>query len=233
MNKVLEMKLCDLKYHIFPAKRLGRCEYSLIHDQTFEFWIKIWTEAFSHAQPNHGWEDAFQKQDLITSITFHDKVIGAHLYTFYDITASSTKKSECFSFISEETQRTLLKDGFKDLMSMEYLSVDQTVRKNSLEVGFGKVLVALGGRLAEDKNLDGAIGTPVRGNKVDAMAENIGGYNVQSNFKKFGFDCDLVLMPSKPCAPSTDLKARKVVDYLWETRTDYSISYYSKLAIAS
>lgn len=223
--------LDSVSYHIFPAKRLGNCDYAKIHDESFKFWISQWREAFSKAKPSEGWEDHFHKQDLVTSITIEGRVVASHLYTFYDLRAESTKCSEIFSFVEESTQNHLLDQGKTSLMSMEYLCADSEYRLNSLKLGLGKTILGLGAYLAEEKGLDGAMGTPVFGNKVRKMMENVGGYPLQEKFKKYGFDVDLIFIPTQPCERSRDQAAGEAMKHLWTHRIDYSMEYHAKLAV--
>lgn len=232
MEKKIEIK--NLKYHVLPAKRVGGNSFAKLHDDVFNFFVQRWEAAFDEtkdvAKPAPGWEDHFLKQDIVTAITENDKVVAAHLYTVYDLSAASTRKSEYFSFVTPKTLEGLLKNDVKTVFSMEYLCVDSGVQRNSLGVSFGKVIAALGGRLAEDRLMDGGLGTPLRSNKVADMMRNVGGYMVQENFEKYGYDVDLLLIPTKPCEKSRDPKVREIVTTLWETRADYTNEYYSKIA---
>jgi len=234
MKKLTEIDLKDLSYHILPAKRLADSSFARLHDDVFSFFVRRWEEAFEEtkdvAKPAPGWEDHFLKQDMITAITYKGKVLAAHLYTIYDLSAASTKKSEYFSFISESTLCSLMSQGVINVISMEYLCVDEAIRRNSLGVGFGKVISGLGGYLSEEKGMDGAIGTPVKDNKGDVMMTNVGGQFIQKDFKKYGYTVDLLYIPTKPCQRSLDEKAGFVMEDLWARRTDYTREYYSKLA---
>lgn len=234
MSDIIQMNLDDVCYHVLPSKRLAGSSFADLHDKVFNFFVGRWEEAFEdtkdHGKPAPGWEDHFLKQDMIAAITYRGEVIAAHLYTVYDLSAASTQKSECFSFISKETIKGLLLKGVRNVISMEYLCVDSRVKRNSLGISFGKVIAGLGCYLTEDKGIDGAIGTPIKGNKVDAMMENMGGFPIQTNFEKYGYMVDLLFIPTNPSEEGRDLKAREVMQALWARRFDYTSEYYSKLA---
>jgi hypothetical protein len=234
MKQQTEVGLRNLCYHILPAKRLANSSFAKLHDEVFSFFVRRWEEAFEEtkdvARPAPGWEDHFLKQDIVTAITHQNQVIAAHLYTVYDLSAASTKKSEYFHFIDPSVIAQLMKSGVRNVISMEYLCVDEAVRCNSLGVSFGKVILGLGGYLAQEKGLDGALGTPVKNNKVDTMMTNVGGEFIQKDFKKYGYTVDLLYIPTQPCLRSLDPKAREVMAALWQNRVDHTAEYFLKIA---
>jgi hypothetical protein len=229
-----DISIKDISYHILPAKRLFGSSFSRLHDEVFSFFVHRWEQTFEEtkdiAKPAPGWEDHFLKQDIVTAITCRGQVVAAHLYTVYDITAASTKKSEYFSFMTPSTVEGLLQNGIHNVISMEYLCVDPSVRLNSLAVSFGKMIVGLGAYLAMEKGLDGALGTPMKGNKVDTMMTNVGGYWIQKDFQKYGYQVDLLVIPTRPCERSQDPKAGFVMEWLWEHRKDHTKEYFLKVA---
>ncbi|MEN0059395.1 MAG: hypothetical protein AAGB31_11220 [Bdellovibrio sp.] len=234
MSNVKEMKLEDLSYHILPSKRFAGSSFSKLHDNVFNFFVRRWEEAFNNTKdqgtPAHGWEDHFLKQDIVTAITCKDEVVAAHLYTVYDLSAASTRKSEYFSFFPQTTIPELIRRGIQNVTSMEYLCVDESVKRNTLELSLGKTILGLGGYLTENKGLDASIGTPLAGNKVDIMMENVGGVLLEKGIKKYGFPVDLLFIPTKPCHPGRDPKTREVMTTLWNRRLDYTKEFYSKFA---
>ncbi|MFM6927782.1 MAG: hypothetical protein ACKOX6_04920 [Bdellovibrio sp.] len=234
MSDVVQMNLGDISYHVIPSKRLAGSSFADLHDKVFNFFVRRWEEAFEetkdHGKPAPGWEDHFLKQDMVTAITYKGEVIAAHLYTVYDLSAASTLRSEYFSFVSKETINGLLAKGVRDVTSMEYLCVDTKVKRNSLGLSFGKIILGLGGYLTEDKGLDGSVGTPIKGNKVDVMMENVGGMTIEKDFEKYGYLVDLLFIPTKPCDKGRDLKTREVMQTLWARRSDHTSEYYLKIA---
>lgn len=234
MSDVVQMNIEDISYHILPSKRLAGSSFADLHDKVFNFFVRRWEEAFEdtkdHGKPAPGWEDHFLKQDMVTAITYKGEVIAAHLYTVYDLSAASTQRSEYFSFVSKKTIMDLLQQGVRDVTSMEYLCVDSKVKRNSLGLSFGKIILGLGGYLTEDKGLDGSLGTPIKGNKVDIMMENVGGVPVERDFEKYGYMVDLLFIPTKPCEKGRDPKTKDVMTELWNRRTDHTGEYYLKIA---
>lgn len=232
MSNVTQMQISDIEYHVLPAKRLAGSSFADLHDKVFNFFVRRWEEAFEETpgKPAPGWEDHFLKQDMVTAITHKGEVIAAHLYTVYDLSAASTLRSEYFGFVAKETIQGLLQQGVRNVTSMEYLCVDSSVKRNSLGLSFGKIILGLGGYLTGDKGLDGTVGTPIKGNKVDVMMENVGGYTIEKDFEKYGYEVDLLFIPTKPCAESRDPKSREVMKQLWNSRLDYTREYYMKFA---
>lgn len=235
MKIINNIKSTELTYHIFPAKRMMPSPYASIHDSTFNFFVRRWEEAFQQtkdqAKPATGWEDHFLKQDLICSITHNGNVVAAHLYSIYDLSAASTLRSECFSFISPQTIEKMKDLGLQNIISMEYLCVDQSLKYNSLEISFGKLITSLGAYLCEDKSIDAAIGTPIKNNNVDLMMQNVGAFHLQNDFIKYGYNVDLLLIPTSPAHPSKDPKVYEVAQDLWARRQDYTTNQNRKIAV--
>ena len=234
MLSFIDLPLSNLNYHIFPSKRFSGSTFSGIHDETFNFFVRRWEEAFGDtkedAKPAPGWEDHFLRQDLVSAISFKDKIIAAHLYTIYDLSAAATLKSEYFKFISPLTISNLSAMAIKNVISMEYLCVDKDIKFNSLGVSIGKVILGLGGKLSQEKGIDGAIGTPIKNNKVDLMMKNVGGFVIEKDILKYGYPVDLLFIPTKPCSKSCDPKVDFIMENLWSRRNDHTGEFYRKIS---
>lgn len=233
MSEFVDMTISDLRYHVLPAKRLAGSSFAQLHDNVFNFFVRRWTEAFSEIEdqgtPASGWEDHFLKQDIVTAITYKGEVVAAHLYTVYDLSAASTKKSEYFSFFSSEAMKAWEGMGVRNVTSMEYLCVDAKFKKNQLGLSLGKIILGLGAYMTEEKGLDAAIGTPLVGNKVDLMMENVGGHLLEKDINKYGFAVDLWSIPTKPCLKNKDPKYDVSMKHLWNHREDFTKEYFNKL----
>ena len=234
MSDVMEINVADLQYHVLPSKRWAGSSFAKTHDAVFNFFVDRWEEAFNaikdQGSMTHGWEDHFLKQDMITAITHKNEVIAVHLYTIYDLSSASTRRSEYFSFLPKNTIPQLLEQGIQNVTTMEYLCVAPKAKKNTLGTSFGKIILGLGGYLTEDKGLDGSVGTPLKDNKVDVMMENVGGILLAKDVMKYEFRVDLMIIPTTPCERSRDPRAGEIMDFLWKNRLDYTKEFFSRLA---
>ncbi len=218
-----EMKLHDLNYHVVPTDRRGYCAHGQIQNDIYDFWTQQWHQAFNRSgNPKKGWEDHFMRQDLVTAISLKGQMIGCLLFTFYDVYSHAARGSEYFSYISDETMALLKKRNLKDVMTVEYLAIDERFSRNSLAVSLGKVIISLAGYVAENQGMDALISMPISGTKVDKMLANIGGQIIQPDIKKYGYTLNLMMALTQPVEKGIDKAVRQVTDDLWARREDYS-----------
>ena len=212
-----------LHYVVFPATRKFGCNYSHLHDQVFYFWQQLWQKTFKETgDPATGWEDHFTRQNYIVAILHNKEVVGCHLYTYYDLTALSTKSSEYFSYVSEDSYKKLSQMGWNSSLTMEYLCIAPEYNRNSEKISFGKLMVALGCRLAEQYKIDCTLGMPIDGTKVQDKMENVGGIIIQDGIEKYGYGLKLLACPSSPSVTSKDEFVRDLTYRLWENRQDFT-----------
>lgn len=215
----------QLKYVIFPSTRKHGCNFSSLHDKVFQFWHQLWTKTFaSTGDPATGWEDHFVRQNYIVAILHKSDVVGCHLYTYYDLTALSTKHSEYFSYVAPEAYKNLSLKGWHSGLTMEYLCIAPEYQRNSEKISFGKLMVSLGCRLAEEYGIDCTLGMPIEGTKVQDKMENVGGLVIQSDIEKYGYNLKLLACPSRPSVTSQDEIVKNYTYRLWENREDFVIS---------
>jgi len=203
------------------------------YNAVFRFWDSVWTQTFNETgAPEKHWHDHFMRQDVIVALMSGDEVIGAHLYTLYNLNTESAKHSDYFHYVSEDAIRKLRDQDVEVVMTLEYLCVNPAWRKNLQEVSVGGLLVSLGTCVGESLGADCGLGMPIGGTKVDKMGLNIGAYTIQDNIKKFGYELKLMFVPTRPRVISQDPMTRDLTDFLWERRIDYSGRTGSRLKLA-
>lgn len=217
------INLKNFKYYVVPIQRRHGSPYGKIQDKIFDFWVEQWTNHFKKSNPKSGWQDHFLRMSLATAIGYEDQIIGCTLHTFYNLSAHSTLQSEYFSYLDKKLIEKMYQDGFKDAMTNEYVTVCAQWNKNAINVSFGKVLMALSSYVAEAHDIDGIICTPIEGNTVSKMLENIGAVVFQENIKKYGYTLKAMLAKTKPATKSLDTRIHPIVESLWQNSVDYSL----------
>ena len=235
MDYQFEAEIERIQYYVLPSKRVASSTFSLIQDDVFDFWVTEWTRNFSKGgNPKSGWEDHFIRQDIITALTLDQEIIGCHLYSFYNLDSHSTLASEYFNYISSESLKKLRQKRYSDCMSMEYLCVAPKVQRNDFKISFGNLILALGTYIAEDEGADCVLGMPILGfgNKVDKMLENVGGEDIQTGIKKYGYELKLMAAQTNPRVNSKNLTIKKFADHLWHNRHTFCHeSVQTKIAV--
>ena len=223
MIQVPANDLSGLKYFIFPAKPPRKCEFLEEYNAVYRFWDSLWTRTFAETgNPDNGWRDHFLRQDVIVALMDGKDVVGAHLYSLYNVHAESTKHSDYFKYVEEATMRRFNEMDIEIVMTLEYLCVNSKWSKNKQSVSVGALFVALGARMGEYLGADCGLGMPIAGTSVDRAGENIGAYTIQSGIKKFGYDLKLMLVPTTPSHQSKNEEIRSLVNTLWNSRMDWS-----------
>jgi len=229
---IADVRLQDFSYHVVPIDRRGLCAHAQIQDDIYNFWTQQWHQAFNRSgNPKKGWEDHFMRQDLATAISVKGQIVGCLLFTFYDVGSRAARGSEYFSYITEPTIQKLRSAGLKDVMTVEYLAIDENFSRNSLQISLGKVIISLAAYVAENQAMEALISMPISGTKVDKMLANIGAQIIQPDIKKYGYTLNLMMARTQPSEKGRDQAVRQVTDHLWSRRRDYSnISQPVKIA---
>lgn len=164
------------------------------------------------------------RQDLAVAVVSKrsGEVIGCHLYTVYNLASNASLNSEYFHYISRESTEHMKTNDLNICMSMEYLGINPEWTINPAKIGFGKLMVALGTFVAEALECDCALGMPIGGTKVDKMIANLGGYTIQDNIQKYGYELQLMVMPARPRINSEDPLIAQWAARLWAERQDHT-----------
>ena len=181
---------------------------------------KLWNT--THSAVTHGavHADQFLRNDVAVGIFSGPRAVACHLYGFFNIESEAARASKYFSAVNEATWDYLWRHEFKNLMSLEFLSVDPEFRKTNVGFSLGEVLIALGQRFVHATGLDACTGISRVDVKVERTAESLGFRTVQRGLQIYGYECSFQVSPWREVKPPSDPKVLEVVDQLWTRRAD-------------
>jgi hypothetical protein len=216
----------NLQYYVFkPNKNQTDAKLQHIQEQTFSFWNSLWSHRFSDSgAPDPHWRRHFFEQTYITTLWHNESVLGCHLYTCYDLNRPDLKEFEYFSYVTSEALSSLVETFGTQAMTMEYLCANPEFKRNSLKLSVGKSLIILGTFLAEQKDIDCALGMPIDGTTVNQKADDIdlGGVIVQRDIEKYGYKLLLRAWNPKGYLSRRHEEHYRLATNLWERRLDYT-----------
>lgn len=181
---------------------------------------QLWNSTHSAVTNGAVHADQFLRNDVAVGIFSGPRAVACHLYGFFNIESEAARASRYFGSISESTWDYLWQHEFKNLMSLEFLSVDPEFRKSKVGFSLGEVLISLGQRFVMSTGLDACTGVSRVDVKVERTAESLGFRTVQRGLQIYGYECSFQVSPWREVKAPSDPQVLDVVNQLWATRAD-------------
>lgn len=208
----LRFQICSPKTHAQPSQKEKIEQIRL-------FWKTHWAKTFQETgAPDEGWQDHFDRQDMVVALTLESKVIGCHLYTFYDLNQAASRESDYFAYFQKTSIDAFIENKVPRVMTMEYLGVSPSVSQNAEHLSIGKLLVALATYAANEAGADAVVGTPINTTKVAQMMDNVHSLTLEEKIEKYGYTLSLKYASVNPWRAGLDTKVAARADEIWRAR---------------
>jgi hypothetical protein len=230
--------LRNLEYLIIPGKcRADASQEEInLNNQSFEFWRSFWADIYGKAgSPESLVCDDFLRQEMITVIRHEKKIIGLHLYSFFNLEQQAINRHRYFQFYPENFFQYLRQRDAKEVMSLEFLTIDSAWRKSVIGVSLAEVLIACATKCIRSQGADAGIAPARTDNKVNEMAYNQGYECFQAGITKRNFQVDLIVGFKNQLKLTPNPEVNALADRFWQERTDFTgltlpSQYTSKVA---
>lgn len=209
----------NLKYEVIHRKDKKK---SHLLNQTYHFWKQLWVnECASVNKFNEIFADDFFRADLIAVIYSPDQIVGCHLYTYFDLSNPYAREHTYFAGLYNHISKILETENIKEVISLEYLSINPNWRKSITGYALADVLIKLSQNVVRHFKFDAGIGTARLLTKVDKKTSNLGFTETDVVVDRHGFECKFMYYKSESELPkSSDTNVEILASYLWNTYLD-------------
>lgn len=221
---MIDLKSSDFEYYLLPGKAPVVGLDINLHNELFAFWREFWTETILEVTGERRKlnTDDFVRQDCFAALKHGGKIVGIHSYSFFNITADASLDHSYFQkYFSNSFVTALFNRNVSSVMTMEYFSVAKEWRGAKTKVSLAKLLVAMGLRLAAQRQVDGTI-TAARADVPAAkIASSLGALPLVDPIEVHGKPTELMLFPVDAVREPDDLVFKSWINDLWARRIDY------------
>jgi hypothetical protein len=230
--------LKNLDYSIIAGKAQRHASQAEIdlNNQAFEFWRTFWAKVYGDAgSPESLVCDDFLRQEMVTIIRHEKKIVGLHLYSFFNLEQQAIKLHRYFQFYPEKFFEYLRQTDVKEVMSLEFLTIDPEWRKSVTGVSLAEVLIACATKCIHSHGADAGIAPARTDNKVNQMAYHQGYECFQAGITKRNFQVDLIVGFKDQLKATPNPEVNSLADKFWRERNDFtgltqSLQNVSKIA---
>lgn len=213
------MNAKDFSYLILEKEGITSSAQLDWYRKSFEMWKSTWKNIFEQVGSPQAYQiDDFFRQDLIALITQGDEIVGAHLYTKFDLQNPAVPEMRYFSIFDERAMAKVRQDGKQGAMSMEFLMVNPKWRNNGAGFSFAEVLIALAFEVMASENLGVALGVAVKAAKVDQLAIGLHCEVIARDAKRGNLVCDIVSQTPARMRPHRNPETQAFITGLWNKR---------------
>lgn len=225
-----------LSYHLIPGRSsdLSSINSLELHNRAFGFWREQWDQVLTSLDGTKTEAGDFTRQDVIAAICDEEQILALHLYSLFRLDSAADQNHHYFNSSFEPAFIARMRDeGFKKVMSMEYLTVSPEVRRSSAlretKLSLAHVIMGLGTHMQRALGADAAIGPCRCDVKVDKLAQEFGAF-VGEQREMHNVQVVSAAIPSQGIVSCNRLPERREIDRLWRERTDYRKSVVDNVA---
>ncbi len=186
-------------------------------DEVYNFWHTRWESKFSETgSPPESWGLDFHNHDIVVCLEKGGRVVGCHLYSFYDLTRDYG--AEYFEFLKPGSLHHIIKGFGPWTMTMEYLCAARDIGR--LPLSLGATLIALGARLAFERGCGSILGMPIDGTSVSGRVKDLGmeAECIEKGIQKYGYQLQLLVSDPFVAKSNEPDFAKGFLDLLWDQR---------------
>lgn len=211
------------RYLLLP----GRCprDFPLVelHNSVFVYWRDFWNAVFAQISPGEKVNDNdFHRQDVIAVLLDGDKIVGVHLYSYFNLLSEAALAQDYFrKNYSVQDIENMKAHDLHTVMSMEYMTVDPNYRKSA--IGFA-TMDLIGGLAHEVLRMSGneAVIAPCRCDfKVDRLAALYGGVPLGEQHIHHGVPVINMINPLKNIREHPEVFLAQAIKSVWSRRENY------------
>lgn len=190
------------------------------HDSAYELWQRSWQKTFEDLKSEHKLRaEDFTRHDLVAGLFYQGKAIGLLLHTIYDLELEAVRNQAYLATFPPEILEKVREEGTRQVLSMEYLTLDPAWGRRAIGIPLVEVIVGLSAKIAMTSNL-----RTIQVARIDrGIHEILYGYGARclvKNLTLHNVAVDLVSLDAKDVHFNNDEKIRHWIEYFWVRRVD-------------
>lgn len=221
-NSSISPLLYDLDYTIITGKDLFDRQPTELHNKAYAYWKAFWRNVFKDngLQGDVLRKEDFLREDFITILSHKGEIAGMHLYCQFDLELEATRDHVYFmhNYGSQFTGQ-LRENGIRNIMTIEYLTVDPAWRKSKVGASLGHVFCALGAQIASYLEVDAAVSACRMDVGANEMLAKCGGISYGKT-DLYNTPVEYMVIPRNLNHPHSDPLVAGLVDHYWSNRVD-------------
>ncbi len=212
----------SLKYFQVPGTPPPGYRQTELHDRAYRFWLDFWTQVLKKNRtdkaPN---PDDFLRQTVVGFLESQGEIVALHAHSFFDTGCVGTRAHSYFSrYFSDDYLKSLHAQGANTLLSMELYSVLKAWRSPKIGVSLASVMIGLGVKLAQEWNVDAAVGIARVDVGVDRLVQEQGAVVVGDVRRIYNTPCKQIAFFPQAMRPHPSADVSHLVEAFWNQRTD-------------
>lgn len=223
--------LSSMSYDILPGVFLPDAPSAELHEHSFQFLRKFWSEVLKRNGAQHDIDPrVFQQVDFINVIKHENQVVALLLQSVLNFESSAIDFHPYFSNAKEkEFLRALKAKGVRSGLTCEYLTVDEAWRKNPLGLSMAKIIVGLGYSIQRELGIDVSIGRCRTDVGSDLLMTERGGERLITNVMMHNTPIDFCVLHINQMTPHPNPEVEAVTEALWSRRNDFATTQFKEL----
>lgn len=224
--------LSDLSCSLFPGRTKASSPCLRINNETYVHWNEVWSDILQLPQGTLLSSDNYLRQDVICSIHYKSVVVGMIAASFFNLDQIAYRDHSYIRVFSQERLNQENDPRISNIMSIEYLSVDNRFRKSEIGISIGSVLLGLGMKIFSESDSHIVLGTARSKIHVDEMCYKFG-FRPCGEMEKFGHPCTLIVNSKNTLKNHDDPVIYEITQNLWSSKTNYLNELTTKTALAA
>lgn len=191
------------------------------HDQAYKLWKKNWQDTFAQLKSEAKLRaDDFTRQQVISALFSGDTAVGLLLHTHFNLDLEAVREHTYLSTYPAEIINSLREQGCAEVLSMEYLTLDENWRKHLVGVSMAEVILGLGVKVLEASGFGSMLVVTRNEKKVNEILYGYGARCLAPNLTKHNVAVDLVSLDRGKTHPGEHSEVNQLIDHFWRRRQD-------------
>lgn len=222
VEQINEYRIRKLRCFLLSGKHVDANLYPY-HNNAFQLWQRNWQKTFAELKTHSQLSpDDFVRQDVITALFDGESAVGLLLHTYLDLNLEAVRDHSYLKTYPTEVLEALRQSSGR-VLSMEYLTLDQSWRKSQTGVALGEVMLGLGARVLESSNQPAMVVVTRNDRNVNNILYGYGARCLVPNLNKHNVLVDLVSLDQGKTRPGSDPEVNRWIEYFWERRENHSL----------
>lgn len=216
--------LDQLNYTILPNTDEAHSAYLNLFNEVYGFWKQYWGETIKQMGGPALDQSQILRQDLISILTWQNKIVGTHFYSVFDWRLDLTKESDYFSQVASELDNYCISKKVNRILTQEYLCVSPEFRKSISQVSVPEVIISLALKIMDYMDCEATVGTVRAGApSVDRICKQINATLMETNVFRYSQPHKFFIANNKEVQSLANPELNSLVIKLWEQKTDLSL----------
>lgn len=183
-------------------------------NEVFFFWKSFWKKELDDLEsPYPNWADEFYRHEHLGILTMDSVPVALHLYARQNLLIAPCREQSYFTSFSEAFTGKLVKDGYTDVLSAGWLTVNSDFVSNPDKIVFSKCLVSLSLKVCDYLGSQAILG-PTRIN--NGVADKVISWGAKTYGQEMAYNTpvELIVIDTDTPIPLRD-NERSLVEQIW------------------